>query len=274
MLHYEYTTNASIVLWLTVAIASFIFQCVGCYLLITQKDKKVMHYLLLHLGGTELAIVVWDGFHTTRYIILKMDLSKLIKLHQTGLIILLLAQMISIILITLDRTLAVKLTIKYRVVVTKQRLLAILVFSWVLCSSHGVVVYHSSHQVLNKILSAWEIFVAVVIFIGYTYIVVIVQCRSRNLSEDNQQIRRPKLKLTIPGLIVTTFIVLCLIPDLLLAIGIKFSLWILSSFYFNFITDSLIYIFGTGRIRSRVMLLFHRSSSETPNSSVYVVTTV
>ena len=233
-----------------------------------------MHYLLLHLGGTELAIVVWDGFHTTRYIILKMDLSNLIKLHQTGLIILLLAQMISIILITLDRTLAVKLTIKYRVVVTKQRLLAILLFSWILCSSHGVVVYYSSHEVLNKILSAWEIFVAVVIFIGYTYIVVIVQCRSRNLSEDNQQIRRPKLKLTIPGLIVTTFIVLCLIPDLLLAIGIKFSLWILSSFYFNFITDSLIYIFGTGRIRSRVMLLFHRSSNETPDSSVYVVTTV
>ena len=164
---------------------------------------------------------------------------------------LLVGQMISIILITVDRVVAVKFCLQYRAIVTKKRLLILLAFCWAVCISHGFIVWYFPFEVLNKILATWEILVTVVIVAGYGYIIAIVQQRNRNLVEDNNhKIRRPNLKLTVPALIVLTFFFFCLIPDLLLAIGVKFSLWILSSFYFNFTTDSLIYIFGSGRIRN------------------------
>ena len=217
-----------------------------------------MDYLLLHLCSVELATILWDGFHTTRYIVLSMDLSRLIKVHQVGLIMLLVGQMISIILITVDRVLSVKLTIKYKVMVTKSRLLIILVVCWAVCISQGFIVHYASHEVLNKKLSAWEILVAIIIVVGYGYIFIKTRYGDRRLAYITQQQRRTTVKPTVPGLIVVTFVFLCLIPDLLLAIGVKFSLWILSVFYLNFMTDSLIYIFGSGQIRTRIRKFLHR----------------
>ena len=252
MLHYDASTNASIIFWLVVAATSLLFQCFGFYLLFSQRNKKVMDCLLLHLSAVELALILWQAFHNIRYAICGMDLSKPTKLHQMGLIILLVGQMISVILITADRVLAVSLTIRYRAIVTKRRLKILFAAGWVLCISHGFIPYYFSFKVLNEILTAWDILVAIIIFTGYGYIVIIVQFKNRALVESNQYTKRPNLKLTVPGLILSAFVLFCLIPDLLLAICIRLSLWILSNFYLNFLTDSLIYIFGSGRIQSRV----------------------
>ena len=259
--------EAAIVFWLVIAIVSFISQCIGCFLLSTQKGKKDL--LLLHLSGVELALIIWDSFFCIRYLVLAMDLIQPSKLYITGVIILVMEQIKSIILITVDRVLAVKLTIRYRIIVTRKRMNIVFAVSWLLSISHGVMVNYISLQEMKQIRSAWEILVTLMIITGYGYIIVLFQYRKRKLEENHRQIGRTNLKLTVPGLILLTYIILCVIPDLLLSFGTKFTLWILGLRYLNMLTDSLIYTFGSGRIRSRIRNAICQSSTSIQNITLH-----
>ena len=245
-------------------------QSLACYMLLSQKDKRVVDYLLLHLCGMELGFVLFSGFYTARAIILHQHMFENSKLKLIGFTLFGIGLMSSIILVTLDRVFAVMLTIKYRVVITKKRMLIVFVLCWVSCISHVIIVYLFP-SATYLIHSTWDIFVTITILVGYGYIIVKTRCMSRNLAALNQQRPRTTVKLTVPSLIITTFVLLCLIPDLLLAMGIPYSLWILSSYNLNFMMDSLIYILATGRFRSRLQKMFHRNTAVPPDIATSTV---
>ena len=126
-----------------------------------------MHYLLLQLSVTEMSIIIWNGIYTIRSITLKEDLSQRAGVHQIGLVILFVGQLITRILITIDRVLAVKLAIKYGLFVTHKKLAITVTVCWALYIPHGIAVHYSSDKIPNKIFSAWEVLVAFIIFTGY-----------------------------------------------------------------------------------------------------------
>ena len=198
--------EAGVICWIVVAVSALVFQCIGCYFLYSNKNKKVMDFLLLHLCCTELVILFWDSAFTIRYIVWGKDPSTYFDIYSVGTIALFVSQMLSLILVTLDRVLAVKLTIKYRVVVTKGRILILFPFCWALCIVHGIVIYYTKFIVFKVVLSTWEIIVFVVIFAGYGYIILVVQDRNRKFAASDQRAQRANVKLAVPTLVVVTFV--------------------------------------------------------------------
>ena len=255
--------EAGVICWIVVAVAALIFQCIGGYFLFSNRKKKVIDYLLLHLCFVELALLFWDAAFTIRHKVQGKDPATYLDIYKVGSIALVVGQMLSLILITFDRVLAVKLTIKYRAVVTKRRTLILFPCCWALCMIYGIVIHYSSDfSVFKVVLSTWEIIVVIIIFFGYGYIILVVQSRNRKFAASGQRVQRPNIKLAVPTLVVVTFVLLVLVPDLIITLGVQHNIWFTCSIHLNILTDSLIYIFGSGRIKCRIKNWFCKSEDK------------
>ena len=231
--------DAAIICWFVVATAALIFLSTGCYLLISEKSKTAIDYLLLHLCFVDLVTLLWNGISKFRFIFVGVDHS-MQDYYIVGVVSLVVGQIISIIFLTVDRVLAVKLTIKYKACVTKRRILFLLLFCWIICFLHGFITYFFLISIYNLVLSIWAIVAVMIIFFGYGYIILVVQYRNRELTVNSQQVRRPIVKLTVPAAIVTTFVLLALIPEMILAAGVSYSTWFLCFFHANYMSDSIL----------------------------------
>ena len=124
--------DTAFICWFIIAIASLILLCTGCYLLFSEKNKKAIDYLLIHLCCVELLTLIWDGTKTIGLFFLEVKpnvKSTLLEIYKVGSVLLVVGQMMSVILLTVDRVLAVKLTIRYIVFVTKRRILISFLFA-------------------------------------------------------------------------------------------------------------------------------------------------
>ena len=86
----------------------------------------------------ELFTLVWDGIYMVRTIFIKDSRQ---DLYIVGLVSLVVGQIISIILLTADRVLVVKLAINYRGFITKRKILISLSLCWIICFLHGFITY-------------------------------------------------------------------------------------------------------------------------------------
>ena len=80
----------------------------------------------------ELLGLVWDGTKTIGLFFREVKpnvKSTLLEIYKVGSVLLVVGQMMSVILLTVDRVLAVKLTIRYIVFVTKRRILISFLFA-------------------------------------------------------------------------------------------------------------------------------------------------
>ena len=175
----------------------------------------------------------------------------------------------------MDRVLAVKLTIKYRAVVTKRRTLILFPCCWALCIVLGIVVYFSVYFIVYRVvLITWEIIVVIVIFFGYAYIILVVQGRNRKFAANHQQIQKTNVKLAVPTLVVVTFVLLFLVPDLLMTLGVRHSIWFTCLVHLNILTDSLIYICGSGRMKCRIKNPFRKNEDRKNGATSQITNTV
>ena len=235
--------KVALLIWIVIAGIALVIHLVGVYLLIKlARKRRVYHYLLLHLSAMEIVNILWMGV----YVIWHMDAASMVQRSRTelsGLIILLVGQYLSVIMITVDRVLAVKLAFRYRTVVAVQKLIIVFPVCWAVCLAHGCIVWYFKNAFV-KILLAWEIPLVVLLIGAYIYIFTVVEIQGRK-GRINNNVRR-RLNLKVPVSIVVTLIAFYVVPDFLVESGtVHFSPWLYVIFYLNVLTDPIIYILGT-----------------------------
>ena len=253
-----HSRNAPLFIWLVIAVIALIFHLLGVYLLMKLKRKRhVSHYLLFHLSGMEIINIIWMGV----FVVWQMDASSMMersRVELSGVVFLLVGQYISVILLTVDRVLAVALVFKYRRVVTARKLIIVFPVCWAICLAHGVIVWYFTGTFV-KILLAWEIPIVVLLICAYIYIFIVVQIQGRKGRINSNQKR--KLNLKVPLSIVATLIAFYVVPDFLVESGVvQFSPWFYVVFYLNVLTDPIIYILGSPQMLA--ILCCKRSLSE------------
>ena len=237
--------------------AALLLHSTGLYLLFTARNKRIMVWILAHLSFVELTNVIYDSVNNI-HLLITDKLFNREKYHLALLMFFLSAQFLTLITITTERVIAVKLTIKYHAVVNKRRLLFVFVLIWIISTAMSLVVVISTKPVFNILLVVWEVLVVIVTICSYNFIALTVRRRRKRLTSSAPNVPAPRLRLnlTVPFLIVLTMICFYLIPDMLLALGIEFSIWFRAIFCLNYVTDALIYIFGLPQFRNRVKRFF------------------
>ena len=156
-------------------------------------------------------------------------------------------------MITVDRVLKVNFSIKYNLFVTKRKLLLVCMCCWLISAGHGCTIWFVPN-LLNKVFLVWEIFLIFFIVASYVYIFIYLRITRKNVLGDNVNSGRAiSLNLRVPTMILSTFIVLFAIPDMLLATNIaQYNSWFSCVFTMNIFSDAIIYIFGTPKLRKSI----------------------
>ena len=252
----EYTTST----WVAIGVmciqgfVATLLHSIGLYLLLTAPNKSIMVWILAHLSFVEVGGILYSSVNSIMRLFFNSNVAYREQYHMAMVIFFYSAIFLTVMIITLERVIAVKLTIKYRSVANKRRLIYVFICVWIISVTMSLVVAFSTKPVFNILLAVWEILVVILTICSYTYIAITVKRRRKRLrlNAQNTPIPPQRLKLTVPFLIVLTVICFYLIPDMLLAVGVEFSIWFKPIFYLNYVTDALIYIFGLSQFRNRV----------------------
>ena len=260
-----HSRNAPLFIWLVIAAISLFFHLLGVYLLMKLKRKRhVSHYLLLHLSGMEIINIMWMGV----FVFGHMDATSMVersKVELSGVVFVLVGQYLSVILLTVDRVLAVALAFKYRRVVTARKLIIVFPVCWAICLAHGVIVWYFTSTFV-KILLAWEIPIVVLLVCAYIYIFTVVEIQGRKGRINSDQKRRLNIK--VPLSIVATLIAFYVVPDFLVESGaVQFSPWLYVVFYLNVLTDPVIYILGSSQMLALLCCKRNLSDKNIPLNS-------
>ena len=240
--------NEASILWLIVASISIILHVVGIFSLCSLRRRKVSDYLLILLSIVEILKITMRVVFTI--LCMRTGACRRTNVLITTVAICLIGQYQSVILITVDRVLKVKLSMKYNALVTRNIIFRLLIPYVSICLVHGSITWIFPHLEI-KILLAWEILVFAIIIISYLYMFLHLKISARRLSRRSAStIRRQTLNLKVPILISVRFIAFYFTPNLLLAVKlIKFSPWLYSIYDLNIATDAIIYVLGTPKIR-------------------------
>ena len=206
-----------------------------------NKKNKVSDILVMHLCGCELITVIFAYCHECLYNWKMID-------HSDDSISMLLYTVFyvnvyqSVMLITLDRVLAVYLVFKYKVLVTKKKLVIVFFMLWLVSLTTGLVRYYTSVS-RSTVWWFWNGAMIIVIVASYLYIVISVYRRRRAMKRNNAQCTVPQLKFQIPLFIVCSFVLTLLTPDLVLAVYPElYSIWFQVIWSLNWISDPLFYV--------------------------------
>ena len=157
--------------------------------------------------------------------------------------------------ITLERVLAVLLTIKFRLMVTKRRLALVIAIIWLISLSTVMMLRFSRKVRFNHIMLFLDSLLIIIYVGSYSYIFITVKKRRRALRGQNGGPNTNGLNLKVPFLLVLTLVCFNLIPDLVLFAGLKRPRWYSSIFYINYISDPLIYLFGMPECKKRIKVM-------------------
>ena len=257
--------SAALSVWLVLAVTGFALHIIGLYALFRLKEKKISDYLILQFSSTEAAAIIYQ------IVFFAIDTFRpeltINGVFETGVTILVVQQFFLFFMITFDRVLKVKLSIKYSLVVTKKKLLLACIPCLLISIGHGCVIWYAPHLV-NKVFFVWEILLVISIIASYLYIFVYFRIIRRNsLGDSVNSARTISLNLRVPIMIVTTFMIFFVIPDLLLALHVvQFSPWFLCIFTMNVISDASIYIMWTPKLRRSIRCCPQTSSEASQNT--------
>ena len=178
----------------------------------------------------------------------------------------------SVICISLDRLLVAALVLRYKIFVTKRRLLLIAILIWILsimCAViYGIWGIDSS---LNRIIwMFWSSITMVSIMTSYLYIAVVLCRQKRIFKETASEKTMQRFNYEIPLCITLSYIVTQFIPDIVLVVDeTLYSVWILVLFYANYLIDPLVYVYFGVYYKRRS----HRHLPESTRSSTITVIT-
>ena len=245
---------------------AFILHSFGLYLILTIKKKKVMTLLMMHLSFIEILCALLQGIERMHRYVCDHWLIET-TIYYTILNFTIKALEFTLIAISLERVLAVKLTVKFCSIVTKRRVTLVVICIWLLSLALTVIMWYISAPFYYDML-IFDSFLVLIYICSYVYIFVTVGRRRRKFS--NSQLSAPlhnDLNLKVPLLLIFGVIFFYLIPDIVFVCGVEMPSWFDAVFIFNMITDAPIYIFGMPECRKRLKNICCCSRVGTPNAA-------
>ena len=178
-----------------------------------------------------------------------------------------------IILITIDRVLAIRLGMRYKIYVTKRRLIVAVTVSWLTSILLSCTIWFGSWNAVLVMWATWDCFMASFLVASYTYIIFIVRSRRRKLNSISSTVQIRKIKYQVPSLIVLSYILLYLTPNVTLAIiPDSYCVWFFVSWYMNYLSDALIYVICSRRALKREGGSVQYSSARKSSSEAIICT--
>ena len=227
-------------------VSSVFLNGISLYILLRKPKRTVGDLLLTHLSCTEVALAALRLVFGSIYIYFDSNTESEIHLIVESILLTCIYQ--SMISITLDRAFAVKLTYRYKIIVTKKKTFIALVIvhlislmvgflKWQMCDS----VHHQIVAMVNSLV--WDCLILIITVVGYTYIILTILIARKILNKSSSSIPTLKIKYTIPLCITGTFVCFCVVPDLICVINRNlYSVWLVVIWNLNLISDPLIYV--------------------------------
>ena len=242
------TTNAATAIVFCELAVGSLLHCTGLILLLTARKSITGNLFLINLSFVELCYILHEGIPNAYAFIKNGYFGFPNRVGQTMVIFFHSARFLTLMAITADRGLAVRLALRYKIVVTRNRLLIVIFCIWLISSCLALIMWFSRANILNILLVTLESILIVVYLVCYMYIIFTLNQRQERFR--NQTLAR-KLNIKVPFLLVLSFLCFFWIPELILAAGFTYSIWFLTMFYMNNIVDALIYILGLPECKRR-----------------------
>ena len=215
-------------------------------LIAKQRKKKVSDILVMHLCGCELVTMIFKYCINCLYYWNKID-----KRSDTWYMPLYTALYVSVyqsvLLIVVDRVLAVYLVLKYKAVVTRKKVAIVYSVIWLVSTATGVTRYFIPYFIFHsRVWLSLDSITTIIIASSYFYIAISVYRRRRALRRDTSHATAPQLNYQIPLFIICSFILTNPIPNFILMLHPKlYGIWFQVIWSLNWISDPLVYVIFT-----------------------------
>ena len=227
--------------WYIIAVGGLIANGYAIFLQIKSKSKKVSDRLVMHLCFSEMLIMAWHL--VTRSLVWFAKIAQASTVRKIGgqLTTSLLFQ--TVICISLDRLLAASLVFRYKIFVTKRRLMIVLIIIWIFAITSSILCVFMSYNT-TRIWLFWSGLTMVSIIATYSYIFSVLFAARRTFQNDSSQANRRVFNYQVPLAIAIIFILTNFIPCLVILVNEKlFNIWVLVTLYSNGIFDPLVYVY-------------------------------
>ena len=232
-------------IFFVVAAISLLLGIFGLVLLLREQVRKPSDMMLAHLTLCNMLIVMMYIALVSTFLF-----GGKLNLIRDILLAIYVPHVLTLVIITIDRVIAVQFVFRYRIIVTNTKLKGVLAFVWLLGAIYGSILYFVRISILVPLcLSA-----VVVFFFAVSYIFIIVKvCRSKKaISTTGKSIGQGRINYWVPLTIITTYTLLVVATDISVMIVKEPTPWHYIAWCSNAIVDTLTYVFGSTQIRSRI----------------------
>ena len=265
--------------WCILATCTIIAHSTALYHLFHKRRKMVIDLLIMHLFCNQLVCIVWDSFNY-KDIFSKRSNHSTDAEHLFGETITVVSLDQSILLIILDRLLAVKDPLFYGALATRKNMALSIVSVWGISVLHGIVIPFTPKRVTTWMMAVWNVITATMIGVSYYYIPLAI-CKAKFFSTrpSSQQILG-QIKFEIPMGMAASFSLLFILPDMAVLYNPEWygiGIWYVLAWYVNFNINPLIYIYSSRKewerhcSCTRSPQIHHRSEEERMNNETAMV---
>ena len=260
--NYSLEDRIAIGVWIAIALSSIAASGCAISMLLKKRSRTVADLFVLNLCISEFLGVMYNVI--LRPLIWFCDIPHVSIVRSIGSQFVVTLIDLSTVCISLDRLLAVKLNLKYRLIVTQRKTMfvagLIWSFSFISAGIRGII---SSSTFI--IWALWSSIAITSIIISYTYISVVLYRRKRLLQTNSSHKNVNRFNYEIPFCITLSYMMTKFIPKLvILADSSLFTIWTLNIFYLNYLIDPLVYVIYViyrKRYSRKVVPMSRRSSN-------------
>ena len=233
------------------AALSLLLGILGLVKLLKPKKKKPSNMMLVHLTICNLlCVIVYIGVVTLTIVGITFE-DQRSELVLTAIVFALyIPNVMSLVIITIDRILAINLVLRYRLVVTNKRLFAVLACVWIIGAVYAVSFWFLKSDIYLSVSLIFSLAVVIFFIFSYVYIVIKVKVARRELATSGQRNRQSRLNYWVPFTIILTYIVFVVATDLSVVYLNNMTIWHFIVWSLNPIADTLTYVIGSAGVRS------------------------
>ena len=216
-----------------------ILSSYSLYLFCTKNKRTIGNILLMNLCSSELLNAIWESINFSLHLYWNRESES--ALHYIVKSVFWCSMYQSVILITLDRILAVKLTCRYKFIVTKRKVFAVLFITWLISSCFGPLTWYLPSKFYWLF---WHALGTITIIGGYSYIIRTTLQRRKTLHDElSSNINVLNIKYEVPLSIAVTYLTFVVVPIIILLIDDSlYSIWIVVLWDMNLVADPLVYV--------------------------------
>ena len=252
---------------ITILLVSIFLHICGIYVLSKISEKRTnQHVILINLSIVE---IILSAFHIVYLTLSLYEYDNTYRIQQViGALVKASYNMyyLTMILLTIDRFLASKLSFRYAIMLSNRKVLKILICLWSICITALVPLLLINYEKIRYAYSravypTFDFAFLVSAFVTYGYIlkIAILNKFPSNAANKTQRKTKKKKFFTMTGLIILSFTLFVIIPDLLylflyfvgnqrsnLLLRVLLVLWNV-----NFLLDPIIYIFLQKKVKAK-----------------------